>query len=55
MAGVPLPTGNLSLPPLEEPGGDILMKVALPAASRIVAAATAAVLSLGQAMTRRVA
>src|ERR1035437_717279 len=54
-AGVPLPTGNQSLPLLEEPAGDILTKVTTPAASKIAAAATAVVLSLGQAMTRRVA
>src|ERR1035437_3375931 len=55
MAGVPLPTGNLSPTRLKDPGGDIVTMVAMPAASRIAAVTTAVVLSLGQAMTGRVA
>src|ERR1035437_6635456 len=50
MAGVPFPTGNLSLPWLKEPVGDVVTIVAMPVASKIAAMATAVVLSLVQAM-----
>ena len=55
MAGVPLPTGSLRLPRLGRPAGDVVRRMAMPAANKIAAPAKALVLSLGQAMTARLA
>jgi hypothetical protein len=43
MAGVPLPTGNLSPTRLKDPGGDMVTTAAMPAANRIAAVTIAVV------------